>query len=81
LIYFDSGCFKIIKFEATKSPGLDGVNNRLLKNLPRKGVVYLTQLINACLNLSYFPTAWNKTNIIPILKPGKALTVPQVTDQ
>jgi endonuclease/exonuclease/phosphatase (EEP) superfamily protein YafD len=61
----------IKSLKTSKSPGIDGVNNRLLKNLPRKGVVYLTQLINACLNLSYFPTAWKKANIIPILKPGK----------
>jgi hypothetical protein len=63
---------KIIKIlKTSKSPGVDEVNNRLLKNLPRKGIVYLTYLINACLKLGYFPNSWKKASVVPILKPGK----------
>jgi hypothetical protein len=41
----------IKSLKIAKSPGIDGVNNRLLKMLPRKGIVYFTQIINACLFL------------------------------
>jgi hypothetical protein len=61
----------IKSLKSTKSPGIDGVNNRLLKQLPRKGIVYLTHIVNACLNIAYFPKTWKKASVIPILKPGK----------
>jgi hypothetical protein len=51
--------------------GPDQKNNRLLKKLPRKAIVYLTHIMNACFKYSYFPTAWKQANVIPILKPGK----------
>ncbi|KAL9708206.1 hypothetical protein quinque_011724 [Culex quinquefasciatus] len=41
-----------------KAPGLDKVGNIILKRLPRKGIVVLTKIVNACLALSYFPSSW-----------------------
>jgi hypothetical protein len=46
------------------SPGDDAINNSLLKNLSRKALVFLTYL-------SYFPTKWKHSKVIPIPKPNK----------
>lgn len=59
-----------------KSPGLDGINNQCLKNLPKKGLSYLTTILNACLKLSYFPCIWKNSKTIPILKPSKTADSP-----
>jgi hypothetical protein len=40
-----------------------------MKKLPRKAIVYLIHIMNACFKYSYFINAWKQTNIIPILKP------------
>jgi hypothetical protein len=50
---------------------LDGVPNILLKNLPRRAVVYLTYVFNSCIKLWYFPKIWNHASAIRIPKPGK----------
>jgi hypothetical protein len=34
--------------------GPDQINNRLLKKLPRKAIVYQTHIMNACFKYSYF---------------------------
>lgn len=54
-----------------KSPGTDGITNKCLKALPKKGIKYLTQIINYCLKLQYFPKTWKHSNIVPIRKPSK----------
>lgn len=59
-----------------KSPGHDKVPNVVLKNLPRKGVSFLSSLFNACLDLSYFPNTWKHSEIIVIHKSGKPSSLP-----
>ena len=54
-----------------KAPGLDEVNNILIKNLPEKGFEYLKFIINSCLKLNHFPKIWKHAKVIPIPKPGK----------
>jgi len=54
-----------------KAPGLDEVNNILIKNLPPKGFEYLKFIINSCLKLNHFPKIWKHAKVIPIPKPGK----------
>jgi methyl coenzyme M reductase subunit D len=54
-----------------KAPGLDDVNNILIKNLPPKGFEYLKFIINSCLKLNHFPKIWKHAKVIPIPKPGK----------
>jgi Reverse transcriptase (RNA-dependent DNA polymerase)/Endonuclease-reverse transcriptase len=61
----------------TNSAGPDQINNKLLKKLPRKAIVYATHIFNGCLKYSYFPTCWKIANVIPILKPGKDPTDPK----
>lgn len=66
----------IHRLKSKKAPGRDGVRNVLLKNLSRKGIVFLTKLINACLKFSYFPSSWKCATVIPIPKPNKDITDP-----
>ncbi len=54
-----------------KAPGHDLISARMLQELPRKGVVMLTQLFNTVLRIRYIPKDWKKAKIIMLLKPGK----------
>jgi hypothetical protein len=47
------------------------LNHIILKNLPRKGIVKLTNLINASFRLKYVPTCCKVAEVITISKPGK----------
>lgn len=59
-----------------KAPGMDKINNKLIKNLPKKAVVQLMYIINGILQTGYFPDKWKIAVVIPIPKPGKDLTNP-----
>lgn len=59
-----------------KAPGSDQVDNKLLKNLPRKTKVQLMYIINGILKIGYYPKMWKNAAVIPIPKPGKDLTNP-----
>ncbi|GBN66006.1 RNA-directed DNA polymerase from mobile element jockey [Araneus ventricosus] len=61
----------ICKIKNNKSPGIDKVSNNMLKRLPLKTILRLTELINAILKRQYFPKAWKTAIIVPIPKPGK----------
>lgn len=54
-----------------KSPGLDDVQNSLIKCLPSRGIKVICLIINSCLKLSYFPQIWKTAKIVPIHKHGK----------
>lgn len=67
----------IIKgLKPSKSPGLDNISNRLLKNLPPKAIQKLTDIFNACLKLGYFPETFKTVKVIPVAKPGKNVKLP-----
>lgn len=55
----------------SKAPGFDEINNKLLKQLPRKAFIALNHIFNACMKCSYFPTVWKNAKVIAIQKPGK----------
>lgn len=55
----------------SKSPGFDEINNKLLKQLPKKALIALNHIFNACMRFSYFPVAWKNAKVIAIQKPGK----------
>lgn len=57
--------------KSSKSPGLDGINNRLIKNLPASGILLLHLIIVSCFKLCYFPDSWKLANVKAIKKPGK----------
>lgn len=68
---------KIIhNLKTRKAPGLDGINNIVLKRLPRKVIVLLTNTINAILRLNYFPSAWKTALVVAIPKPNKNPSLP-----
>ncbi|KAL1122958.1 hypothetical protein AAG570_003283, partial [Ranatra chinensis] len=72
-----SELYNIIKnLPSRKAPGGDTITNRTIKNLPRKCIVLLTNLINAILRRGYFPTAWKTAIVIPIQKPSKPASQP-----
>jgi hypothetical protein len=56
-----------------KSPGHDHISGKILKELSKKGIIYLTQIYNAVLQTAYFPQTWKIAQIILIPKPGKPM--------
>jgi len=64
------------KMKIKKAPGLDLITTQLMLECPRRAVVYLANIYNACLRLSYFPKQWKTAKIIMIPKPGKPLDDP-----
>lgn len=60
-----------------KAPGEDGLQNIILKNLPRKMVVQLYYIYNYCLKNCYFPRVWKNAVVLPFKKPGKDYSNPK----
>ena len=56
---------------------MDGLPNNLIRNIPRKGLVQLTHIINAIMILQHFPKQWKHAIISPIPKPNKDPTKPE----
>lgn len=56
---------------AKKCPGYDLITGLILKKLPKKGLVFLTNLFNAIIRLSHIPSQWKVAQIVMIPKPGK----------
>lgn len=54
-----------------KAPGGDRVNNKMLKNAPSNIISKLTEIINSCITLNYFPQQWKEATIILFPKPKK----------
>lgn len=54
-----------------KSPGYDLITKEILKELPKKGIVYIAKLFNAVIRIQYIPLQWKVSQIIMVHKPGK----------
>lgn len=54
-----------------KAPGIDELSPSLFKELPRKAIIMLTYLFNACFRLKYVPNCFKIAQIIMIKKPDK----------
>ncbi|CAG9133710.1 unnamed protein product [Plutella xylostella] len=57
--------------EMKKAPGFDLITAEILRNLPKKAIMYMTALINAVLRTGYYPNIWKVSQIVMVLKPGK----------
>ncbi|GFW41674.1 probable RNA-directed DNA polymerase from transposon X-element [Trichonephila clavipes] len=64
------------RLKPRKSPGLDQISNRMIKNLPLKFLLFITLLINQLFKNNYFPNSWKTAVVIPILKPDKDSALP-----
>ena len=58
-------------FVMSKSPGLDGVTNDILKKSSVIIVPLLCNIFNKILECKYFPKEWSEALIIPLHKKGK----------
>ncbi|GBM82442.1 RNA-directed DNA polymerase from mobile element jockey [Araneus ventricosus] len=67
-------CIK--KLKKNKAPGYDGINNKIILNLPHSSITTLKIITDNIMKFGYFPTRWKTATIIPILKPGKDPTDP-----
>jgi len=55
----------------SQAPGFDGIDSKIAKALPRKGILFLVLLFNSMLRIHHFPTQWRCAVIPMIPKPGK----------
>ncbi|CAB4026746.1 Hypothetical predicted protein [Paramuricea clavata] len=60
----------ILSMPSNKSPGLDKINMRVIKDSLPVILGPLTDIINCSLNTSTYPKAWKKAEVIPLLKDG-----------
>lgn len=54
-----------------KAPGIDEISPGLLRELPRKAILMLTYIFNACLRLKHVPECFKIAQIIMLKKPDK----------
>ncbi|GFY22540.1 probable RNA-directed DNA polymerase from transposon X-element [Trichonephila clavipes] len=67
----------IKNLKPNKSPGIDLITNRILKNVPTKFIIFIALLFNMLLENCYFPKSWMMAVVIPILKPNSDDSNPQ----
>ena len=58
-------------------PGQDGITNKMLKELPRKGKVALTGIVNVIIRREHKTICWKHAEAIMLSKAGKSLKIPQ----
>jgi hypothetical protein len=51
-----------------KAPDLNGIPNRVLKHLRQRAVSFLVQIFNVIVLTHHFPTGWEHSRVISILK-------------
>jgi hypothetical protein len=57
-----------------KTPGLDEITPKMLKELPQKGIVLLTYIFNGIIWISFWSKQFKISQIITLVKPGKDST-------
>lgn len=61
----------IKELKPNKATGHDIISSRVLKNLPRKAVVFIVKLINGMYCTAHFPANWKTAKVIPVHKKNK----------
>lgn len=59
------------QLKSFKAPGIDGIQNILLKKLPSRAFTLITKIFNGCIKIGYFPATFKLAKVVPIPKPGK----------
>jgi hypothetical protein len=54
-----------------KASGPDGIQNIVLKHLPRLVLKFIAKIFNKSLALNYFPAQWKEAKVIMLQKPNK----------
>lgn len=54
-----------------KAPGMDHITGPMLRMLPEEGKKALLEVINGIWDSAEYPADWNRSLLMPILKPGK----------
>ena len=54
------------------APGIDGIHNDMLKNLPESYRAFLLSLLNDSYDKAYVLEKWKISLTVPILKPNKS---------
>lgn len=57
-----------------KATGYDQIGARVIKNLPRKAIVFMVKIVNGIFCTSHFPTSWKISKIVPVYKKKKDVT-------
>jgi len=65
---------QIGKLKNKKAPGEDLLDNKTLKILSTKALLFIVLLFNSVLRLSHYPSSWKSAIITMIPKPGKQPT-------
>jgi hypothetical protein len=60
----------------TETPGLDGIPNEVLKQLPIVTVKYITSIFHAITRCGFFPHYWKEAKVIMLQKPEKTHSDP-----
>lgn len=55
-----------------KAPGIDGITNQVIKELPGIACERLVDIFNASLRLQHFPRPWKEAKVVAFPKPGKS---------
>ena len=72
-----SECYDIVsKMKLSGSSGMDGINSRILRTVPKITALLMPHLINRIIETSTYPDILKVSRILPILKPEKVKTNP-----
>ena len=71
---------KMKKMNDNKSPGVDGIPPKLLKEIVEQISTPLAKLFNLSLEEGIFPSEWKEANITPYLRRDRG-TSQKITDQ
>ncbi|KAL1122174.1 hypothetical protein AAG570_003579 [Ranatra chinensis] len=68
--------YAISKLPTKKAPGFDLITSTILRQLPKKAILFLTYIYNSVLRTTYFPLLWKFSQIKMIPKPNKPAKLP-----
>lgn len=70
-IRFSSLSSAIKKLKTNKTPGMDRISGRMIRELPTTALKLVLFIFNSILRTGFYPKSWKISQIIMIPKPGK----------